>query len=78
MVRLFLNDIFSVKRISRSSIYICSPLRTYPYMSVGDSFYLHHSNYIYKYTVVDCNFGLFFCRRQFTFKRYKKCEIKAL
>lgn len=78
MVRVFLNDIFSVKRISRSCIYVCSPLHTYPYLSVGDTFNLHHFNYVYKYTVVDYMFGVYFCRRRFTFKRYKKCEIKVL
>lgn len=74
MVQLFLNDIFSVKRISRSSIYICTPLCTYYYLSVGDTFYLHHFGYIYKYTVVDFNSGSYFCRRQFTFKRYKNAK----
>lgn len=78
MVRLFMNDVFSIKRIARSPIYICSPLYTYYFLNIGDSFYLHHFNYIYKYTIIDYNSGVYFCRRKFTFKRYKKCETKAL
>lgn len=74
MVRLFLNDILSCKRLGHTYIYICVPLLMHRCMSPGDTFFLHHFNWIYKYIVVDYLYGVYFCRRQFTFKRYKNAK----
>lgn len=74
MVKLFLNYLFSIKRLRRSRIYICTPLVAHRVLSSGDTFLCHYSNWVYEYTVVDYLYGVYFCTRRFTFRRYKNAK----
>lgn len=74
MVQLFLNHLFSIRRLRRSRIYICTPLVMHRVLSPDDTFLCHHFNWIYKYTVVDYLYGVYFCTRRFAFRRFKNAK----